>query len=146
MIRPCRESDTEELVRIWLEASLQAHPFIPAEYWKAHVPSMRELYLPASDVILVYEEEGAVGGFMAMVDDYVAALFIAPKFQRRGVGTRFLDIAKRMKRTLCLNVYARNRGAIRFYERCGFRIAGERVEKESGEIEYEMEFGRSASS
>ena len=139
MIRPFTEEDTDAVVAVWLEASLQAHSFIPERFWLDHAKDMRELYLPASDVILVYEEGGAIGGFMAMVGDYVAALFVAPEFQRRGIGSRLLRIAERISPSLCLNVYEKNAGAIAFYEKNGFRITGTRVEKESGETECEME-------
>ena len=33
MIRKMKETDCAELCSIWLSANLEAHSFVPAEYW-----------------------------------------------------------------------------------------------------------------
>lgn len=46
---------------------------------------MRTLYLPLSDVIVsVNETTGEVEGFMAFVDDFLAALFVGPGASTEG--------------------------------------------------------------
>ena len=42
--------------------------------------------------------------------------------QGRGIGRNLLDFVKNRKERLSLNVYQKNSGAVRFYEREGFRI------------------------
>ena len=54
MIRPFRDEDTEEVVRVWLEASIEAHGFIPRAFWEAAAEDMRTLYLPMSDEIVLH--------------------------------------------------------------------------------------------
>ncbi|WP_158210491.1 hypothetical protein [Myroides phaeus] len=55
MIRPYHINDCQQVIDIWLTASIKAHNFIPANYWKSKVPAMRDVYIPSSNT-LVYEE------------------------------------------------------------------------------------------
>jgi hypothetical protein len=36
-IRRYREADQNEVLRIWLNESLNSHPFIPAKFWEGHL-------------------------------------------------------------------------------------------------------------
>lgn len=64
--------------------------------------------------------------------------FVWSEAQSRGIGKCLLDWVKEEKRKLTLNVYARNPGAVRFYQREGFRIAGEDTDEDTGEKEHLM--------
>jgi ribosomal protein S18 acetylase RimI-like enzyme len=72
--------------------------------------------------VWVAEIDGRPAGFIAFVDGWVNHLYIAPKFQRRGLGNRLLNIAKESSSSLQLWVFAVNGPAIQFYENEGFRI------------------------
>ena len=141
MIRTFCEEDTEAVVRLWLEASIEAHSFIPREFWEAAAEDMRRVYLPMSDEIVLHVDDasGDVDAFFAFVGDFLAALFVAPAAQGRGLGSRLLRIACRMHPELSLTVYKENRRAVALYEKHGFRICGERVEEKTGAVEYLME-------
>lgn len=96
MIRAFKEEDTETVIRIWLAASVRSHSFIDKAYWEEKAESMRTLYLPLSEIVV--DEDRATGevvAFMAFVEDYLAALFVAPAHQKRGVGSRLLALPKR---------------------------------------------------
>lgn len=86
MLRQSRPEDMEEIVEIWLLASLQAHDFVDASCWWQAQEELRTRYLDHAR-IWVFEERGDLLGFMALVDDYLAALFVRPDRQGRGVGT-----------------------------------------------------------
>lgn len=141
MIRPFLGEDTEAIVRLWFEASVQAHGFIPRAYWEAAREDMRTLYLPLSDEIVVHVDDvsGDVDAFFAFIGDFLAAFFVAPSAQGKGLGKRLLRIAKRMHPALTLTVYAENNHAVRFYQRNGFIIQGERTEERTGHRELLME-------
>lgn len=139
MIRPFREEDGEAVVDIWLRASLRAHTFVDPAYWQSRVKDMREVYLPLSEMA-VDEEDGQVTGFMALVEDYLAALFVAPEQQGKGIGSRLLRLAKKMRPELTLSVYAENVPALVFYRKHGFGVVAERVEKATGQKECVMVF------
>ena len=76
MIRPFTASDMEAVLRIWLDASVRAHDFVPAQFWQEQLPAMRTVYLPFAQV-WVYEDAGQVLGFYALVEDQLAAIFVA---------------------------------------------------------------------
>lgn len=132
MIRVFQEKDTDEIVRIWLESSIRAHCFIPADYWESKAADMRNVYLPLSDILVDEDEAGKLTGFAALIDTFLAALFIAPEFQNRGIGSHLLRFVKKVHPDLELCVYAENEKAISFYQKHGFRIQGERIEAETG--------------
>jgi putative acetyltransferase len=44
---------------------------------------MRDVYLPSAEVY-VNEDRGMVNGFIALVDNTVAALFVSPSTQAKG--------------------------------------------------------------
>src|SRR3954463_6213325 len=46
------------------------------------------------DQVWVAEVDRSVAGFIAMGEGWVNQLYIAPPFQRRGLGTKLLEIAK----------------------------------------------------
>lgn len=120
MIRAFKEEDTETVIRIWLAASVRSHSFIDKAYWEEKAEAMRTLYLPLSEIVV--DEDRATGevvAFMAFVEDYLAALFVAPAHQKRGVGSRLLALAKKMRGTLDLSVYAENERAVVFYQKTG---------------------------
>lgn len=131
MIRDYRETDIEEMVKIWYDASVLAHSFIPASFWALNKSAMRERYLPLAEN-LVFEEEGKVAGFISLVGEKVCALFVAPEMQRKGIGRALLEHALVLKGNLSLKVYRENENALRFYEKCGFVAFGEEIDEFTG--------------
>src|SRR4051812_7156837 len=87
--------------------------------------------LPANDV-WVAEAGTEVAGFIAFRDGWVNHLYVAPRFQGRGVGSELLAIARRENQTLQLWAFEANEPAIRFYENREFRVA-ERTDGTSNE-------------
>lgn len=135
--------DTGRVVRIWLEASILAHHFIPAMYWIGKQEDMKNVYLPASTTyVYVDEQTGLVQGFISMVDDnYLAALFVIPEAQGKGIGTALMDYVKKNHPEITLKVYAKNQPSVVFYEKQGFRLAEEQIEEETAEKEFVMMWG-----
>ena len=119
MLRASRPEDMEEIVEIWLLASLQAHDFVDASCWWQAQEDLRTRYLDHAR-IWVFEERGELLGFMALVDDYLAALFVRPDRQGRGVGHALLQEAKLQGARLHARVFVENEQAVRFYRRRGF--------------------------
>ncbi len=141
MIRAFKEEDTEAVIRIWLEASIRSHSFIDKAYWEEKADAMRTLYLPLSEVVVDEDKDtGEVVAFIAFVEDYLAALFVAPAHQKKGVGSRLLALAKKMRDTLELSVYAENERAVAFYRKNGFRMTDKRIEEMTGHTELLMVF------
>lgn len=100
---------------------------------------MRDLYIPNSETY-VYEHNGIAKGFIALRDNTIAALFVSPDSQQRGIGLRLMDKAKSLFPCLNLTVYKENHDSIRFYEKCGFRIVEEQIDDHTGHPELVMLF------
>ena len=46
MISRLKETDMDQVLEIWLEASIKSHNFIKREFWESKLEDMRNLYLP----------------------------------------------------------------------------------------------------
>ncbi|UNK19541.1 N-acetyltransferase [Paenibacillus sp. N3/727] len=144
-IRLFQNSDTERAVDIWLEGSLRSHPFIDSGYWEAQKEAMASLYLPSSTTfVLEHEDEDndTIIGFVSLIEQYIAALFIDVNAQNRGYGGRLLDHIKKERDSLHLKVYQKNESATQFYKKNGFYIVEESVDPETSESEYVMKWER----
>lgn len=137
MIRKYRKTDLDEMVKIWYEASVTAHSFVPNSFWALHKSEMKEKYLPFAENF-IFEEGGQLAGFISLVGERVCALFVAPEMQGRGIGRSLLEHAKTLKGKLSLKVYRENGSAFNFYEKCGFEAAGEEVDEHTGYVQVLM--------
>ncbi|HQM99636.1 MAG TPA: N-acetyltransferase [Candidatus Hydrogenedentes bacterium] len=140
MIRQFTENDMDAVLDIWLAASLQAHDFVAPSFWESHVKTMRTVYIPASETY-VYAEGAVLSGFYSLCGNTLAALFVAPEHQDRGVGKALLAHAKAQRTVLTVSVYKENRAACRFYLAQGFNITSEQVDTHTGHPEYVMTTG-----
>lgn len=137
MIRTFHPSDLTEITKIWLKANLEAHNFIPANYWENCLEQVKEL-LPAAELYL-YEDSPAVPlGFIGMTGDYIAGIFVKKSARSKGIGKQLLDHVKALRHDLTLHVYQKNERAVRFYLREGFCIQSRTEDDNTGETEYLM--------
>lgn len=118
-VRPFRpDADMDAVLDIWVRASERAHAFVPPGFWRARLPEMRERYLPLAEVRVAAAP--GVAGFAAVVDDHLAALFVAPERQKAGLGRLLMEDAMQGRAELSLSVYESNTAARDFYEHLGF--------------------------
>jgi len=141
VIRELTKEDINETVELWYKASLIAHDFIPVEYWEENKKTMVEVYLPNSRTMLALEGERIVG-FVSMVDDLLAAIFVDPQEQGKGIGKKLLGVVKESRKTIRLNVYKDNLKTVDFYKNQGFQIISEAVDKNTEKSEFLMEWSR----
>lgn len=139
MIRDFENKDVEQLLAVWLAGSIQAHDFIAPSFWEERVADMRTLYLPQSQTF-VFEVDQQLCGFISLVDNYIAAVFVDPDKQGLGIGQQLMQYAKDRFKTLTLSVYAKNKKAVAFYEKQGFQVVLEKEEPASKEMEFTMRY------
>lgn len=138
MIRYYRPSDAQKISNLWLEASLQAHSFVPADYWRDMQDSIVLYYLPNAETF-VFEDKRQIKGFISIVDSkHIGALFVAPKFQNHKIGSKLLKYVQRKYPMLSLNVFVKNQRALCFYQKNGFKIIAEKKEPSTQEAELQM--------
>lgn len=143
MIRKLNQNDLNAVIEIWYNASVKAHNFITSDYWQEKKEDMKNLYIPSSNTF-VYEYNNQILGFISLVDNYIAAIFVANNVQGKGIGQQLMQFAKDQFFVLQLGVYAKNYNAISFYCQQGFKIIQEKIDEPTGEIEVVMEFKNDA--
>ncbi|MCM3479210.1 N-acetyltransferase [Caldibacillus thermoamylovorans] len=139
MIREYRKAEIDTLVDIWYQSSLIAHDFINKDYWKSKREEMKEKYLPMSENYVI-SKNAEIMGFISMVDNYLAALFIDAKYQGEGHGKELLNFIKKHRKKIQLKVFKKNYKAVNFYLRNGFVIKEELLDEETSEKEFLMEW------
>lgn len=137
MIRKFQHSDIDQVISIWLQASIKAHAFVDSEFWKSKVKDMREKYIPSGETY-VYEKEGIIKGFISLYNDTLAAIFVSPDYQGTGIGMQLMRKAKDVRSNLNLTVFKENTKSIEFYKKCGFKIGQEQIDKHTGHPELVM--------
>ncbi|MGI9896732.1 N-acetyltransferase [Vibrio natriegens] len=140
MIRQYNPHDLDSVLEIWLEASVKAHDFISAEFWESQVENMRNIYIPASEVY-VFEVDSKVVGFYALYENNLAAIFVSPAFQGKGIGKQLLSHAKAQRAVLGLSVYKENQASYQFYLSQGFKVVSEQLDEHTGHPEFTMSSG-----
>ena len=98
------------------------------------VPSLMKEYESGLDSLYVYDD-GVVKGFIKVEGTYIAKLFVEPVLQNASIGSRLLEYAVREHNADHLWALEKNAKAIRFYERHGFALTGEK-KPEDGTSEY----------
>lgn len=141
MVRDFQPTDMDAVLAIWLDASVQAHPFVKPQFWQDQLANMRERYIPGSQTRVVEGADGCAG-FSCIYGTTLAALFVAPAHQGRGLGALLVADAKRTRDHLELTVYTQNKRAVEFYERQGFRGLQQRIDQHTGEAERVMHWDR----
>lgn len=136
IIRRAVRADIPVVMEIWLDTNCRAHNFIAPDYWEKNYGTVEQM-LPDAD-IYVCEGYGKIQGFIGLVDNYVAGIFVREEYRSQGVGRALLDYVKAQKRELSLHVYGKNERAVQFYLREGFVKIKEQIEEENREPEYEM--------
>ena len=147
MIRRYEDKDRDRLCDIWLKSNLEAHSFIPEKYWRDNLGFVRKS-LHAAEVY-VYEND-KICGFIGLSDfqnesgersgKYIEGLFVDATERNKSIGKKLLDFAKQNNERLFLSVYEKNKGALSFYLREGFRAVKENEDVNTGEKELFMEF------
>lgn len=138
MIRKFKEDDLNTVMQIWFDTNIKAHHFISRQYWVDNYEMVKDI-LPKKE-IYVYEDDNInqINGFIGLMDNYIAGIFVNKNNQSRGIGKQLLDYVKEIKETLNLSVYQKNIRAISFYQREQFVIQSEHIDNDNNEKEFIM--------
>ncbi len=127
----------DAIIKIWLDASVIAHDFIDSSYWRSKTDDMRNIYLPSAETH-IYESSGKILGFISMIGNFIAAVFVSPESQGQGIGKQLIDFAKARYRIIELAVYIENENSVEFYLKQGFKVVRESIEEHTGHAELIM--------
>lgn len=136
MVRNFKNADIDKIMEIWLNSNIEAHNFIDKSYWEKNFEMVKNA-LPQAE-IYIYEENNNIMGFVGLVENYIAGIFVEKNFREKGTGKKLLDYAKSIKNNLTLNVYEKNIDAVKFYKREGFTVEKFGIDKSTDEKEFMM--------
>ena len=141
-IRRVQPADADAVGDVWLEAFKATYPFPPAYPDEDVRRWVREELVPREETFVALDPDGTVVGFMSLHDDDLDQLYVRPDRHDRGIGSRFVELAKeRRPGGVGLYTFQVNARARRFYERRGFRVErfgeGESNEERQPDVRYE---------
>ncbi|WP_405861775.1 GNAT family N-acetyltransferase [Streptomyces sp. NBC_00090] len=141
VFRRARDSDAADVADVWLRSFTTALPTVRRAHdddairaWFSHVVVPRyETWVALA--------EGSVVGLLVLDGEELEQLYLDPSWRGRGVGDRFVDLAKQRRPDgLGLWTFQVNGPAQRFYERHGFvaveRTDGLRNEEREPDVRY----------
>ena len=138
MIRNASNDDLDRIAEIEVfNYRLKFYPIFLDDgfyFGELQVPNVAKRYADSLAELRVWDD-GVVKGFILVRDGEVKKLFVEPVLQGRGIGARLLQYAVEHMGARTLWALEKNEGAIRFYQRHGFRLTGER-KPEDGTSEY----------
>lgn len=142
VIRVFKENDISVVMQIWLDTNIKTHSFISKCYWMDNYDMVKKIMPPAE--IYVYEDNitNQIEGFIGLMDNYIAGLFVKEGVQSKGIGKQLLNYAKGIKSNMRLSVYNKNIRAIKFYQREQFVIQSENTDDNTNEKELIMVWSR----
>lgn len=138
MIREFNVKDIDILMKIWLDENLNTHYFIDKNYFYENFKYVKDSILHSE--IFVYEEDNIIKGFIGIVDNYVAGIFVDSKYQSQKIGQQLLKFAKEKYGYLNLSVYQKNQKAITFYLNNEFMVTNQTLDQTNNEYELYMEW------
>ncbi len=130
MIRKYDTGDLAELLDVWYDASQIAHPFWTRDLFEQERRDISEKFLPIAET-WVFEKEGRVVGFIALLGNEVGGIFVAPTQHGQGIGRALMDHARASRDHLELEVFEANEIGRAFYDAYGFAVVGERLDEKT---------------
>ncbi len=130
MIRKYDTGDLAELLDVWYDAAQIAHPFWTRDLLEQERRDISEKFLPIAET-WVFEKEGRVVGFIALLGDEVGGIFVAPTQHGQGIGRALMDHARASRDHLELEVFEANEIGRAFYDAYGFAVVGERLDEKT---------------
>jgi putative acetyltransferase len=134
-LRPYTTADEGAAIELWRRTWAQHYPHIDfnarVAWWRER---WRQELIPVAHVTLA-EVDGTLAGFVTVDPKtmYLDQIVVAPEFWGSDVARALVDEARRLSpRGLDLLVNKDNARAIRFYEKHGFKYAGEDKNPVSG--------------
>ncbi len=130
MIRKHTPEDLEQILDIWYKSSTLAHPFLKTSFVNKVKDDMRNLYVPNSET-WVYIENNTVVGFISMMGNEIAGLFVLPNQHSKGIGTKLVHMVSELHNELEVEVFKKNEIGRAFYNKYGFKLLNQFFHEES---------------
>ena len=140
MITNLDKNDIDEVMNIWLNSNKKTHYYINEKFYLDNFNDVKESILKANTY--VFKKNNEIVGFIGLIDDYIAGIFVKENYQRMGIGHNLINKVKSIHNNLILNVYIKNQTAIDFYKKEGFTVKQISIDEDNNEEEYVMYWKR----
>ncbi|MFE0176480.1 GNAT family N-acetyltransferase [Streptomyces sp. NPDC059002] len=132
-MRAATASDGAAVADVYLRSFDAALPTVRRAHSDAEVREFFQYVVVPRGGTWIAEAGGGAVGMMVLDGDELSQLYLAPEWRGRGIGDRFVALAKeRSPAGLWLRTFQVNTAAQRFYERHGF-AATERTDGSANE-------------
>ncbi len=120
-LRPATASDAAAVTDVYLRSYDAALPTVRRAHSDAEVRQFFEYVVVPRGGTWLARSAGEAVGMMVLDGDELSQLYLAPEWRGRGIGDRFVELAKdRSPEGLWLWTFEINAPARRFYARHGF--------------------------
>lgn len=117
-------ADAADITSVYLRSFDAALPNVRRAHSDDAVRDWVQHVLVPGGGVWVAQTEDLVIGMLALGDGWIEQLYVDPDWQRRGIGTLLLSLAKRQAASgLQLRTFQINLAARCFYEQHGFQVA-----------------------
>lgn len=116
--------DYDELTTVWEASVRSTHHFLSEEDICYYRPLVRDVYLPATDLYTIRNEQGRIAAFMGLSHTCIEMLFVHPDEQKKGYGRQLIELAIKEKHLRKVDVNEQNEVAYGFYRHLGFTPTG----------------------
>ncbi|WP_131109026.1 GNAT family N-acetyltransferase [Pseudomonas sp. Sample_10] len=124
VIHTPKQSDYEELTRVWEDSVRATHDFLPDSYINLLKNLVLTRYLDAVMLICTKDANQRITGFAGVAAGKVEMLFIDPQHRGQGLGRKLLRYALENLNADQLDVNEQNPQALGFYFKQGFEVIG----------------------
>lgn len=112
-------SDLEGCITLWKVSSQDGHPFLSHDEIAADESLVRDEYIPMAEITVAWAGTRLVG-FIAMIENFIGGLFVAPQEHRQGIGRALVSHEAERREHMSVEVYEANKKARDFYRSLGF--------------------------
>jgi putative acetyltransferase len=124
VIHTPKQSDYQELTRIWEDSVRATHDFLPDSYIELLKNLVLTRYLDAVMLICTRDHRQRITGFAGIAAGKIEMLFIDPDHRGQGLGKQLLKYAIEHFNADELDVNEQNPQALGFYFKQGFEVIG----------------------
>jgi GNAT superfamily N-acetyltransferase len=122
-IRPAAPEDADAIADVFLAARKASMPYLPDLHSEEETRAWIRDVVLERDEVWVAAAGSRVDGFLALKDDVLDHLYVAPRLHGSGVGSALFAKAKQLRpQGFRLWVFQRNMQARGFYEARGMRL------------------------
>ncbi|MEH6631422.1 MAG: GNAT family N-acetyltransferase [Halopseudomonas aestusnigri] len=133
LIRKYKNTDLDDVLCCWESAFRLAHTFIEETFIAKVRVDIPAIYLPNTET-WVCVKEGKVVGFISLMGNEIAALFVDPKKHGLGIGQTLVNKACELRdEGLTVEVFKLNSLGRKFYSAYGFQYVSEYLFEDVGE-------------